>query len=72
MLSAPADGYTVMHLNLGMVGVQVVQKKFDLNKQLIPLTIAGDTPMVLMVGTQLTAQDPERPGGFWPRKTPAS
>ena len=50
VLSAPADGYTVLHLNLGMVGVQVVQKKFDLNKQLIPLTIAGDTPMVLMVG----------------------
>lgn len=50
VLAAPADGYTVMHLNLGMVGVQVVQKKFDLNKQLIPLTIAGDTPMVLMVG----------------------
>jgi tripartite-type tricarboxylate transporter receptor subunit TctC len=50
VLSAPADGYSVMHLNLGMVGVQVVQKKFDLNKQLIPLTIAGDTPMVLMVG----------------------
>jgi tripartite-type tricarboxylate transporter receptor subunit TctC len=50
VFSAPADGYTVMHLNLGMVGVQVVQKKFDLNKQLIPLTVAGDTPMVLMVG----------------------
>ena len=50
VLSAPADGYTVMHLNLGMLGVQVVQKKFDLNKQLIPLTVAGDTPMVLMVG----------------------
>lgn len=52
VLAAPADGYSVMHLNLGMVGVQVVQKKFDLNKQLIPLTIAGDTPMVLMVGPQ--------------------
>ena len=50
VLSAPADGYTVLHLNLGMVGVQVVQKKFDLNKQLIPLTIAGDSAMVLMVG----------------------
>ncbi len=50
VLSAPADGYTVLHLNLGMVGVQVVQKKFDLNKQLIPLTIAGDTAMALMVG----------------------
>ena len=50
VLNAPADGYTVMHLNVGMVGVQVVQKKFDLNKQLIPLTVAGDTPMVLMVG----------------------
>ncbi len=52
VLSAPADGYTVIQLNQGMVGVQVVQKKFDLNKQLLPLTIAGDTPMVLMVGPQ--------------------
>lgn len=50
VLNAPADGYTVMHLNVGMVGVQVVQKKFDLNKQLMPLTVSGDTPMVLMVG----------------------
>lgn len=50
VLNSPPDGYTVLHLNLGMVGVQVVQKKFDLNKQLIPLTISGDTPMVLMVG----------------------
>ncbi len=52
VLSAPADGYTVIQLNQGMVGVQVVQKKFDLNKQLLPLTIAGDTPMVLLVGPQ--------------------
>jgi len=50
VLNAPADGYTVLHLNVGMVSVQVVQKKFDLNKQLIPLTVSGDTPMVLMVG----------------------
>lgn len=50
LLSAPADGQTLLHLNSGMVAAQVVQKRFDLNKQLIPLTMSGDTPMVLMVG----------------------
>ncbi|WP_158219865.1 tripartite tricarboxylate transporter substrate binding protein [Ideonella sp. A 288] len=50
LLQAPADGHTLMHLNSGMVAVQVVQKRFDLNRQLIPLTVSGETPMVLMVG----------------------
>ncbi len=50
LLQAPADGLTVLHLNSGMVAVQVVQKRYDLNKQLQPLTVSGDTPMVLMVG----------------------
>ena len=27
LLAAPADGYTLLHLNAGMVGVQVVQKR---------------------------------------------
>ena len=50
LLQAPADGHTLLHLNSGMVAVQVVQKRFDLNRQLIPLTVSGETPMVLMVG----------------------
>lgn len=50
VLQAPADGLTLLHLNSGMVAVQVVQKRYDLNKQLAPLTMSGDTPMVLMVG----------------------
>lgn len=50
LLQAPADGHTLLHLNSGMVAVQVVQKRYDLNKQMIPLTMSGDTPMVLMVG----------------------
>ena len=50
LLQAPADGHTLLHLNSGMVAVQVVQKRYDLNRQLIPLTMSGDTPMVLMVG----------------------
>ena len=50
LLQAPADGHTLLHLNSDMVAVQVVQKRYDLNKQMIPLTMSGDTPMVLMVG----------------------
>lgn len=50
LLAAPADGYTLLHLNAGMVGVQVVQKRYDITKQTQPITIAGETPMVLMVG----------------------
>jgi tripartite-type tricarboxylate transporter receptor subunit TctC len=50
LLQSPADGHTLLHLNSGMVAVQVVQKRYDLNRQLIPLTLSGDTPMVLMVG----------------------
>jgi tripartite-type tricarboxylate transporter receptor subunit TctC len=50
LLAAPADGHTLLHLNAGMVGVQVVQKRYEITKQTQPITIAGETPMVLMVG----------------------
>lgn len=50
LLAAPADGQTLIHLNSGMVAVQAVQKRYDLNKQLIPLTVAGESQMVLVVG----------------------
>ena len=49
LLSAPADGYTLLHLNAGMVAVQAVQKNYDITTQLMPLTLSGETPMVLMV-----------------------
>lgn len=50
LLQAPADGHTIINLNSGMVSAQVVQKRYDLNKQLTPLTITGESTMVLMVG----------------------
>lgn len=52
LLSAPADGYTVLAVNAGMVGVQVVNKRYDLNKQTMPLLTSGEAPMVLMVGAK--------------------
>lgn len=50
LLAAPADGHTLIHLNQGMVAAQVVQKRYDLTKQLMPLTVNGESPMALMVG----------------------
>lgn len=52
LLSAPADGYTVLAINAGMVGVQVVNKRYDLNKQTMPLLTSGEAPMVLIVGAK--------------------
>lgn len=50
LLSAPADGHTLIHLNSGMVAAQVVQKRYDLNRQLAPVTLSGESQMVILVG----------------------
>ncbi len=50
LLSAPADGHTLIHLNSGMVAAQVVQKRYDLNRQLAPVTLSGESQMVMLVG----------------------
>lgn len=47
--TAPADGYTLMYVNSGFVAVQAIQKRFDLNRQFLPLTKAGETPSVIVV-----------------------
>lgn len=47
--SAPADGHTLLYINSSFVTVQAVQKKFDLTRQFLPLTLAGETPSVLVV-----------------------
>lgn len=50
LLAAPADGHTLIHLNSGMVAAQVVQKRYDLNRQLTPVTLSGESQMVMLVG----------------------
>ena len=47
--SAPADGYTLLYVNSSFVTVQATQKRFDLNRQFQPLTVAGEAPGVLVV-----------------------
>lgn len=49
LLSAPADGHTLLHLHNSLASVQAVHKLFDLNRQLIPLTLNMETPMVILV-----------------------
>ena len=46
---APADGYTLMHINPGMSAAQAALKKIDLLKTLTPISIMGTMPTVLVV-----------------------
>jgi len=45
--SAPADGYTLLHLNVGMLAVQATMKRYDLLKQFAPISEANFGPTVL-------------------------
>ena len=47
LASAPADGYTLLHINVGMVAIQAATRRFDLLKQLAPITEANYGPAVL-------------------------
>lgn len=49
MAQAPADGYTIMHLNTGMAAVQASLKKYDMLKSLAPISLMGTMPAVLAV-----------------------
>ena len=49
LLSAPADGHTLIHLNSGMAAAQVVQKRYDLTRQLAPVSLSGESQMVILV-----------------------
>ena len=51
LTSAPADGYTLMHINPVMCSVQVVHKKYDL-RQLTPVGLMGATDMMIMAGAK--------------------
>ena len=49
LLQAPADGHTLIYMYNSMASVQAVHKKFDLTRQLIPVTQVSSVPMVLLV-----------------------
>lgn len=46
---APADGYTLIHLNTGMVAAQASLKRYDMLKTLTPISLMGTMPAVLCV-----------------------
>lgn len=48
-MAAPADGYTLLHLNVGMAAVQASAKRYDMLSQLVPITEANTGPTVLFV-----------------------
>jgi tripartite-type tricarboxylate transporter receptor subunit TctC len=50
VLSAPADGYTLLYMYSGMVSTQAIHKKFDLAAQFDPVTALGESPTMLVVG----------------------
>jgi tripartite-type tricarboxylate transporter receptor subunit TctC len=47
--SAPADGYTLIHLNATMCAVQASLKRFDMLKQFIPVGYMGSTDTMLCI-----------------------
>jgi len=49
LTSAPPDGHTLLYFYNGYSSIHVVQKLFDMDKQLIPITQTGSTPIVLLV-----------------------
>lgn len=52
LTSAPADGHTLMHLNVSMLAVQAALKKLDLLKQVEPITEAGFGPAVMFISAK--------------------
>jgi len=49
LVSAPADGYTVIHANATFLSVQVLLKQFDVFKQLVPIAGLGYTDVALTI-----------------------
>jgi tripartite-type tricarboxylate transporter receptor subunit TctC len=47
--TAPADGYTLIHLNATMCAVQASLKRFDMLKQFIPVGYMGSTDTMLCI-----------------------
>lgn len=49
LATAPADGHTLIHLNVTMCAVQASLKRYDLLKQLIPVGMMGSAGGVLCI-----------------------
>lgn len=47
MAQAPADGYTLISLNSGMVAAQVTLRRFDMLRQLVPVSLTGSAAGVI-------------------------
>ena len=52
LLAAPSDGYTILQINTGMVAIQSAMRRYDLLKQLAPITEANYGPTMLFVSTK--------------------
>lgn len=48
LLQAPADGHSLIYLFNSLASVQAVHKRYDLNRQLIPVTQTTVMPMVML------------------------
>jgi tripartite-type tricarboxylate transporter receptor subunit TctC len=49
LLTAPPDGHTILHLHNSLASAQVVHKLYDLNRNMVPLTLNMETPMVILL-----------------------
>lgn len=47
--AAPADGHTLLHVFNTFPSVHAVQKLFDMEKQSLPISVTGVTPILLLV-----------------------
>ncbi len=52
LAASPADGYTLLHINVGMLAVQAAMKKLDLLKQVEPISEAGYGPAVMFISSK--------------------
>jgi tripartite-type tricarboxylate transporter receptor subunit TctC len=52
LLSSPADGHTLLFIGLNMVAGQLVLKRYDMARQLAPITVAGETPVAMCVNAK--------------------
>jgi tripartite-type tricarboxylate transporter receptor subunit TctC len=49
LVSAPADGHTLLYIYNGYPAVQVIEKVFNLQQETVPIMQVATTPIVLMV-----------------------
>jgi tripartite-type tricarboxylate transporter receptor subunit TctC len=48
LTSSPADGYTLIHINPTMCAIQAAFKRYDMQKQLVPVALMGTTDGILI------------------------